>query len=59
MRFSESSCLFRLNSPAKQAEAKQRDGGDLLAELEKSVRGQIDAMRNEYEAIAKQEAKPA
>jgi len=43
----------------KQAEAKQRDGGDLLAELEKSVRGQIDAMRNEYEAIAKQEAKPA
>jgi len=43
----------------KQAEQKQRDGGDLLAELEKSVRGQIDATRNEYEAIAKQEAKPA
>jgi predicted nucleic acid-binding Zn-ribbon protein len=43
----------------KQAEEKQRDGGDLLAELEKSVRGQIDAARKEYEAIAKQEAKPA
>jgi len=42
----------------KQAEEKQREGGDLLAELEKSVRGQIDATRKEYEALAKQEAKP-
>jgi hypothetical protein len=43
----------------KQAEEKQRDGGDLLEELEKSVREQIDAMRKEYETIATQEARPA
>jgi len=38
----------------KQAEEKQRDGGDLLAELEKSVRGQIDATRKEYEALVQE-----
>ena len=43
----------------KQAEEKRAGWRDLLAELEKSVRGQIDATRKEYEAIAKQEAKPA
>ncbi len=43
----------------KQAEEREQEGRDLLAELEKSVRGQIDAARKEYEAAARQESKPA
>lgn len=43
----------------KQAEEREQEGRDLLAELKKSVLGQIDAARKEYEALAKQEGKPA
>jgi hypothetical protein len=38
----------------KQAEDKEREGGDLLAELAASVRGQVEQARTEYEILAKQ-----
>jgi len=42
----------------KQAEERERAGGDLLAELAISVREQIGRTKTEYEALAKQ-GKPA
>jgi hypothetical protein len=43
----------------KQAEDREQDGGDLLAELAAAVREQIVQARKECDALAKQEAKPA
>jgi DnaJ-class molecular chaperone len=43
----------------KQAEEKERDGRDLLAELAASVREQIEVAKSEYEALANQEGEPA
>jgi hypothetical protein len=39
----------------KQAEERERAGGDLLAELAASVRQQIERAKKEYEALAKPE----
>jgi hypothetical protein len=43
----------------KQAEEREQEGRDLLAELATAVREQIDLARKEYETIAKQEGTPA
>jgi len=43
----------------KQAEEREQDGRDLLAELVTAVREKIELARKEYEALAKQEGKPA
>ena len=43
----------------KQADERQQDGRDLLAELAAAVRGQIELAKKQYETLAKQEAKPA
>ena len=43
----------------KQAEEKEQQGRDLLAELADDVREQIERARKEYEAFVKQEGKPA
>jgi hypothetical protein len=43
----------------KQAEEREQEGRDLLAELETAVREQIGLARKEYEALAKKEGKPA
>src|ERR1035437_11745 len=42
----------------KQAEAKERDGRDLLAELATAVRERIEIAKREYEALAKQGGGP-
>jgi chromosome segregation ATPase len=43
----------------KQAEEKERDGRDLLAELATAVREQIEQAKREYDALSKQGAGPA
>jgi hypothetical protein len=43
----------------KQAEDREQEGGDLLAELAADVREQFGRARKEYEALAKQEGKTA
>jgi hypothetical protein len=43
----------------KQAEESERAGRDLLAELATSVREKIERAKREYEALAKQEVRPA
>ena len=43
----------------KQAEEREQEGRDLLAELATAVRAQIELAKKEYESLAKQEAKPA
>jgi hypothetical protein len=43
----------------KQAEEREGQGGDLLAELANSVRERIERARKDYEALAAREAKPA
>jgi hypothetical protein len=43
----------------KQAEEKELEGRDLLAELAAAVREQIELAKKQYESLARQEAKPA
>jgi hypothetical protein len=43
----------------KQAEDREQEGGDLLAELAYAVRDQIESAKKRHAALAKQEAKPA
>ena len=43
----------------KQAEDREREGRDLLAELAAAVREQIEFAKRKHESLAKQEAKPA
>jgi hypothetical protein len=43
----------------KQAEERELEGRDLLAELAAAVREQIELAKKQYESLAKQEAKPA
>jgi hypothetical protein len=43
----------------KQAEDREQEGGDLLAELATSVREQTERAMKEYEGFARQEGKPA
>ena len=43
----------------KQAEEREQEGGDLLAELAAAVREQIELAIKKHELLAKQEAKPA
>jgi hypothetical protein len=38
----------------KQAEEREQEGGDLLAELATAVRAQIEQARTEYEALAQE-----
>jgi hypothetical protein len=43
----------------KQADEKEQEGRDLLAELAAAVREQIELAKMQYDSLAKQEAKPA
>lgn len=43
----------------KQAEEREQEGGDLLAELAAAVLGQIELAKKQYESLAEQEANPA
>jgi septal ring factor EnvC (AmiA/AmiB activator) len=43
----------------KQAERREQEGRDLLAELAAAVREQIDSAKKQYDSLARQEAKPA
>ena len=43
----------------KQAEEREQEGGDLLAELAAAVREQIELAKKKHASLAKQEAKPA
>ena len=43
----------------KQAEEREQEGGDLLAELATAVREQIEVAKKKHESLAQQEAMPA
>jgi hypothetical protein len=43
----------------KQAEEREQEGGDLLAELATAVREQIELAKKKHESLAQQEAMPA
>jgi hypothetical protein len=43
----------------KQAEDREQEGGDLLAELASAVRAQIDRVRKEYGSLSESEGMPA